>query len=120
MKHIVETKFWEFDQNNSGGRFDIRDDAGIGPRVWIEATSRDDAVARALAIGLYFDGVSNGVDCECCGDRWHEPWRDEGRESPEIKKQWDFNWHDTVYVHHYDGSIERVKVSALSSHLDKP
>lgn len=109
MKHIVETKFWEFNQNNSGGRFHIQDGNGIGPRVWIEAANLGDAVRRAKDIGIYFNGVDSGEDCSCCGDRWHEPWDDEGKEAPEIKPQWDFNWHDTVYVHHFDGSIERVK-----------
>lgn len=33
----LKPKFWEFDQNNSGGSFDIDDERGIGPSVWIEA-----------------------------------------------------------------------------------
>jgi hypothetical protein len=40
------------------------------------------AISRASGIGIYFDGVSNGIDCKCCGDRWYSP--DEGSEFPEI------------------------------------
>lgn len=25
-----------------------------------------------LPSDVYFNGVENGIDCECCGDRWHE------------------------------------------------
>jgi hypothetical protein len=47
---------------------------GIGEYVIIEAFSVDDAVERAERIGLYFDGVYKGYDCECCGDRWYVPY----------------------------------------------
>jgi len=67
----LTTKFYEFDQNNSGGRFHIDDKAGLGPSVWIEATSLGDAIHRAMDIGIYFDGCDSGRDCRCCGDRWH-------------------------------------------------
>jgi hypothetical protein len=44
------TKFYEYRQNNSGGSFDIDDAAGIGVRVWIEATDSDHADSRAETI----------------------------------------------------------------------
>ena len=28
-------------------------------------------------IGLYFDGVEQGMDCSCCGDRWYRAWEDD-------------------------------------------
>ena len=31
-----------------------------------------EANTKACDIGIYFDGVANGADCECCGDRWRE------------------------------------------------
>lgn len=102
----VKTKFFEFSQNNSGGSFDIDDERGIGPRVWIEAVDFDHANALAERLGLYFGGVSDGRDCECCGDRWCSAWGD-GSETPDISQQWDFLWHPTVYVHRLDGTIER-------------
>ena len=33
----AETKFWYFRQNNSRGSFDVNDEKGIGPCVWVEA-----------------------------------------------------------------------------------
>jgi hypothetical protein len=108
----IETKFYKFGQNNSGGSFDIDDDRGIGVVVWIEAANRHDAENRAESIGIYFNGVADGMDCACCGDRWSEPWDDDAEEKPKINTEYDFGWHDTVYVHHYDGSIERIKAPA--------
>ena len=114
----LQTRYWHFSQNNSGGYFTIDDNAGLGPSVWIEATSMRDAINRARDIGIYFDGVASGTDCPCCGDRWYEPWReDEGKEAPEITqptgqgafKEGDFMWHNAVYIHEVDGTIKRVR-----------
>lgn len=59
-------KWYKFSQNNSGGKVK-------GPlQVWVEAYDRDDANYFAEKEGtIYFDGVANGNDCSCCGDRWH-------------------------------------------------
>ena len=59
-------KTFTYHQNNSGGFF-------VGPKsVTIEAESAEDADRIAEEEGLvYFDGVENGQDCECCGDRWY-------------------------------------------------
>lgn len=103
----VETKYFHFRQNNSGGSFDIEDADGIGVEVWIEALNADDACRRAESIGIYFDGCEYGRDCDCCGDRWHRPWGD-GYDASEIDQKFSFSWHGTVYVHHMDGSIERI------------
>jgi hypothetical protein len=109
-QHTITTKFWHFRQNNSGGLFDIDDSRGIGVDVWIEAASLEDAERRAEQIGLYFNGVQDGRDCDCCGDRWYAPWGDAGVEAPIINfdDQHQFSCHNTVYVHHMDGVIERV------------
>ena len=63
-----ELKWYQLDQNNSGGFFDA-DDA-VCHRLFIEA--KDDETAEKIAedIGFYWDGVENGIDCRCCGDRW--------------------------------------------------
>ena len=100
--------FFEFDQNNSGGTFLIDDNIGIGPRVWIEAESAEHADEKAAEIGIYFNGGDDGRDCPCCGDRWYEA-RHKGVNAVEVDQMWDFHWHDTVYVHRADGSIERLK-----------
>lgn len=62
--------FYEFRQNNSGGRF-VRNNS-VDHYVIIEADSLPQLKARALSIGIYFNGVAEGVDCGCCGARWYE------------------------------------------------
>lgn len=59
----VETKFYTFRQNNSGGSF-------YGPvYVIIEARNVDEANSLAESkAGVYFDGEG---DCGCCGNRWY-------------------------------------------------
>ena len=61
-------KFYVFDQNNSGGYWDKI----LGFKVIIEAENPRQANKLAEVMGIYFNGVENGEDCECCGDRWHE------------------------------------------------
>lgn len=60
--------FYEYHQNNSGGRFDLE----LGENVYIQATTADEANSIAQNNGIYFDGVEDGRDCQCCGDRWYE------------------------------------------------
>jgi hypothetical protein len=108
------SKFFEFSQNNSGGRFTIDDARGLGPRVWIEADDTIHANYRAGRLGIYFNGCADGRDCSCCGDRWDEAWGD-GEDAPDINHEYDFNWHDAVYVHRLDGSIERIRHSHANS-----
>ncbi len=66
-------KFYSFDQNNSGGRFDVDDK--VCHRVIVEAKDTDEAIGLVENLGVYFDGCENGMDCDCCGDRWYRPWR---------------------------------------------
>jgi hypothetical protein len=96
--------WFEFDQNNSGGSFDIDPQCGLGPRVWIEAIDYADANDRAEALGIYFDGCENERDCDCCGDRWYRQY-DEGEELPVILEDYAFSWHPQVYLHSRDGRI---------------
>jgi len=72
MTRLVETNFYEFTQNNSGGSFVANDK--LCHRIFIEAINVADAISKAEELGIYFDGTSTGRDCSCCGDRWHEPW----------------------------------------------
>jgi hypothetical protein len=68
MKNSKKTYFYEFEQNNPGGRLDVDDI--LCHRIFIEAESYDEANKIAEDLGIYFDGVEEGMDCECCGDRW--------------------------------------------------
>ena len=61
--------FYQFDQNNSYGRFDV--DENVCHRLFIEADSLEEATDKAETLGCYWDGVENGIDCPCCGDRWY-------------------------------------------------
>lgn len=70
----TETRFFEYSQNNSGGDFVYDLERGIGHYVIVEAYNGKDADRRARSIGLYFDGVRDCRDCDCCGDRWSEAY----------------------------------------------
>ena len=63
-------KFFKFYQNNSGGSFVV--DKKLCRTIIIEA--KDDSEANSIAedLGIYFNGVNSGIDCDCCGDRWYE------------------------------------------------
>lgn len=41
--------------------------------------------ARAIYIGIYFNGCDTGADCTCCGDRWYAQGDDaDGTDTPLI------------------------------------
>jgi hypothetical protein len=65
----MELKWYEYDQNNSGGFFISND--SVAHTVLIQAANNRiaDMVAQDTA-GIYFDGCHDGRDCYCCGDRW--------------------------------------------------
>jgi hypothetical protein len=60
--------FYSFNQHNSGEEFVVNDK--VCHCVIVEADSLEEAIEIAENIGCYWDGVSKGIDCECCGDRW--------------------------------------------------
>lgn len=63
-------KFYYYGQNNSGGSFhDVLGLKGVQD-LCIEAQSPRAADAIAEDLGVYFDGIADGIDCPCCGDRW--------------------------------------------------
>ena len=66
---MIKEKVYLFDQNNSFGRF-IKNDT-LCPRVYITAKNAEEANRKAESIGIHFDGVADGIDCPCCGDRWY-------------------------------------------------
>lgn len=63
--------WFEFRQNNSGGSFEVTSE--VCHRVFIEAANDVAALAKGLDMGIYLNGVRDGIDCGCCGDRWGEP-----------------------------------------------
>jgi len=66
----LDTGWYEYRQNDSGGSFDYSDYVSI--YVLIEASSVAEANSKAESIGIYFNGCAEGRDCDCCGDRWDE------------------------------------------------
>lgn len=103
--------FFLFRQNNTGGDFHLRPDKGISVRVVVEAGSSAAADARAEAIGLYFDGVEDGHDCECCGDRWYRAHLRGGFDDPARvadalgSTDWTAGEAAYTYVHYLDGRV---------------
>lgn len=97
---MTETNFYEFGQSNPGGYFDT----DMPRYMWIEASSEEEACSIAEEHGVYFNGVYEGIDCSCCGDRWGLPYmdpmtREELEErlalvtDPELSIRWD-KWED--------------------------
>ena len=72
MDSKLESRWFSFSQNNSGGSFHHEPLDGIGRFVFIEAQNAAHAKDRAERIGLYFNGCASGLDCSCCGDRWSD------------------------------------------------
>lgn len=113
----VKAKYFTFNQNNSGGSFSYDENAGIGHHVIVEAINASHAMARAVDIGLYFNGCETGMDCSCCGDRWYEVWNDEQgtdvpmvyNETPDdhIANPQNVKWgmDKQVFVHYISGQI---------------
>lgn len=68
MNEVKDLKWFEFSQNNSGGYFEVNEN--VCHRLFIEAEDFIEAKFKAERLGCYWDGVENGIDCPCCGDRW--------------------------------------------------
>ena len=104
-------KFFTFNQNNPGGIF--VEDEYVAPRVIIEAESAEEANTKAEEIGIYFDGVYDDRDCDCCGDRWGRVNDSDGKPGPmvygepvsEVRLLWGKK-HEAI-VHYKNGTIKR-------------
>lgn len=96
---MTTKKLFRFRQNNSGGEFIVDDTVGV--HVVIEAESADQANEVATKyLGIYFNGVDEGIDCECCGDRW-DPVEGDGTDKVWIcppfgdsTREWDYTTQD--------------------------
>lgn len=100
------TKYYTFDQTNSGGRFDIDLSKGIDEFVIIEAEHAASANDKALDIGLYFDGCDHDVDCPCCGDRWCRVNESDGYAVPTVRGMPVMSTNDrSCAIHYADGKI---------------
>jgi len=113
MERTINTKFYTYDQNNSGGRFSNSEKEGISEYVIIEAMDAKHANTRAEEIGIYFDGCETGNDCSCCGDRWYTANESDGSDVPSIygKPLADMEksyFQECCFVHYLDGKFEKI------------
>lgn len=105
--------FYTFDQNNSGGYFDVDKENGIGHYIIIEAYSSDQAndIHERLI-------ENQSSSCGCCGSRWYSCWENDGQEMPMIYGEpvWQKVYNSWVasdplaYIHYLDGRIEEVSL----------
>lgn len=67
MKQEIETKFYTYWQNNSGGYILTDKNDGIADYVIVEARNMEEANNR-------MDSITCGYTdyCECCGERWDD------------------------------------------------
>lgn len=102
-------KFYEWSQNNSGGCFTVDDN--VSNRVIVEAESYDTAEEKMFSFGMYYNGVSDGTDCGCCGDRWYTGDEVELKEFATVEEYAQhitnrYGWFDEndCIIHYADGS----------------
>lgn len=109
-------KFYEFGQNNSGGSFVVDDK--LCHRVVIEADNAEVANQKAESLGIYFDGVSSGSDCECCGDRWYPcdeyDTIDDIDDLQNLADQYGWTTPD-IRVFYSDGSVKEIFSSSVKA-----
>ena len=89
-------KFYEFRQNNSGGRFVVDPERGISVFVTIEAPNTTTARSLAENVGLYFDGRDDYAEERDSAPKEHTGWTDWVPGKPH------------GYTHFIDGRIEGV------------
>ena len=107
--------FYTFHQNNSGGKFEV--DKTIKHYVVIEADNANEANTFAEYLGIYFDGVEDGYDCPCCGDRWCRVDESDAKEIPclyghditKYKSEWADGEEYTIYYKNGDVKIGKIK-----------
>lgn len=113
--------FFDYRQNNSGGSFIVDEERGISVNVIIEASNAKDADEIARSKGIYFNGVSDGFDCECCGDRWYPNDNylntEEGDPVPSLygtpltERKSYIRWAaPDTFIHYLDGRVEGFTV----------
>ena len=98
--------YFKFRQNNSFGAFHGT------PLVFVQADNAADANDIAQDNGIYFNGVADGIDCDCCGDRWLRVCDDDAQDQP---NSYGYGGGVTVYSDgdnyiDYCGDVHAVKV----------
>lgn len=111
MQNLIKTKFYQFNQNNSGGYFITDEENGISEVVIIESDTAKRAYEKLQEIGEKVDSFNDY--CECCGERWSN-WLDdeEGDEIPSyygnpISQARKGIFDKNIFVHYLDGKFEK-------------
>jgi len=109
MQRLIDTRFFTFVQNNSGGYFYENDD--VAHFLIVEAPSLSDAVHKMREITSSYEDY-----CPCCGERWSD-WLDDdsGKEEPMV---YDTRikeapvaigfFGSTTIIYYYDGTKEKL------------
>ena len=112
-KNVSVPLYYTYSQNNSGGTYDV--DTRVTFHVIIQAFDSNQADARAEEIGIYFNGVSSGRDCGCCGDRWnfasHGTFKPEiyGEDAHTANNMWSNPGDVFCRVYHLNGRVSEIK-----------
>ena len=103
-------KFFTFNQNNSGGSFVSNET--VDHFVIIQAENTRQANDKAEAVGIYFNGCDQDIDCSCCGDRWYATYG-EGTDKAEVygkpASKYKPSFGGGVIVHYANGKTKRYK-----------
>lgn len=111
MEKALNTKFYHFRQNNTGGFFEKSEKDGISESVIIEALNANHANDRAEEIGLFFDCCKD-EDYE--DDRWIRTQEIEGYDEPcingkpleNIKKS---DYINSCFIHYLDSKFKKFE-----------
>ena len=105
----MKTKFYEFNQNNSGGSFDV--DENVCHRVIIEA------IDSKHAQSIFEPMIKNqSGSCPCCGDRWSSYEPDEIELSEWKEKGYSVG----VYSHYEDAEERWFKLYGEFPRIEEP
>ncbi|MMZ62859.1 hypothetical protein D1872_250850 [compost metagenome] len=112
MQRTINTKFFHFRQNNSGGYFITNDD--VAPNLIVEAMNAKEAEQKMNDI------TSDYLQfCPCCGERWSS-WidDDDGTEEPTVWGKSLDECKDATIIHYIDGRKEKVNYKAEGDQYD--
>jgi len=114
--------FFMWRQNNSGGHFVVDDD--LTWRVVIESDDYEQAEIYALGIGVYYDGVDEGRDCRCCGDRWYEGQELDCEDQTLVEHLQeyadDYGWENPSVIIHYADGTKGTITRAVKNQANEP
>lgn len=109
----MNTKFYTFSQNNSGGYFIENEYNGVCEFIIIEARDADNANEILDSIGEKVDGFFEY--CSCCGERWSYVDESDGTKEPmiyntPIDQCYKELFRNNVFVHYLDGTVKKFEL----------